>query len=129
MQPQIISIDNQGNATIGCTMSFVRQGYAGLITCVLSASTAQIYVDGQPITQTVSTVGAVPSNSSAYTIGGNTGTEDYGTLTDDDVRVYNRALSAGEVLDLYRMGNTTGGTNAQQGTWLDNMINAIGNLL
>src|SRR3989344_9519590 len=67
-----------------------------------------IYVNGvQQGTQCAFT-GNITSNSDGFAIGARgVGGSSYFTGPIDDVRIYNRALSAGEVADLYTMGTAT----------------------
>ena len=68
----------------------------------------QFYLDGVPVTTYLVGSGAAVSNV-AVTIGGGmyAGTPYYFAGSLDDVRVYNRALSAGEVKQLYNLGTAT----------------------
>ena len=70
-----------------------------------SSTTFTIYVNGISKTVTMTNADAVSLPSlSAITIGNNTVWNDYFAGSIDDVRIYNRALSATEVTQLYHLG-------------------------
>jgi len=72
------------------------------LAVTINGSTATFYVDGIVQTGATGTVGNPPSNTQALVIGRRSGTTDYpwnGQL--DDVRIYNRALSASEIVNVY----------------------------
>ena len=71
------------------------------LAVTVNGSSATFYVDGVPQTGATGTVGNPPSSTQGLVIGRRSGTTDYpwnGQL--DDVRLYNRALSAAEVTDI-----------------------------
>jgi hypothetical protein len=73
----------------------------------------QLYVDGvlsAEVTAATFTVGNV-----SYTIGGNAWKDWAGSI--DEVRIYNRALSADEVSQLYRLTAPTGVDTSLKGYW------------
>jgi len=72
------------------------------IAVTINGSSAVFYVDGIAQTGASGVVGNPPSNTQKLTIGCRSGTGEYswnGQL--DDVRLYNRALSAGEVTNIF----------------------------
>jgi hypothetical protein len=77
-----------------------------LVTGIMDGSSVRLYVDGSLVSTVVQTV--TPANinnfniardAEAFGIGG-----DYFSGKVDDVRIYNRALNAQEVRQLYRLG-------------------------
>jgi Concanavalin A-like lectin/glucanases superfamily len=72
-----------------------------------TAAGTKIYIDGVSQTLTVSKNGLASSilSSADMTIGYDLANSTYTAGTIDDVRVYNRALSAAEIRDLYDAGN------------------------
>ncbi len=73
-------------------------------------TTQKLYVDNVLVTSTAAT-GSITPTGSSLTIGGASGTFYKGLM--DDVRVYNRALSASEIAKLYTNGVTTLGISPQ----------------
>ena len=72
----------------------------------------ELYVDGALVASTAASTGAVATTANAA-IGGefwNEALVRYFPGAIDDVRVYGRALSSGEVSELYALGTGTGGT-------------------
>lgn len=93
-----------------------------LLTCTLGPSSAQIYLDGAPLSMRVSTAASAASYTGTLNLGSCTCTNDYiGNGQVDDVKVWNRVLSAAEVNQLYR---EDGG--AHQGSFIDGLLQAIG---
>ncbi|MHC4737479.1 MAG: LamG domain-containing protein [Planctomycetota bacterium] len=78
------------------------------VVCTYNGSERRIYINGQlDADQTVS--GAIPTNDQPVRIGGGGNMSRYFDGTIDNVRIYHRALSAGEVFELYTNDlNTTG---------------------
>ena len=75
------------------------------IVCVLGPSTAQIYADGVALSMRNSSVaGSLPSITNKVFIGGELSFSDIMDGSIDDVRIYNRALSAQEIAQLYSLG-------------------------
>ncbi|MFA6077283.1 MAG: LamG-like jellyroll fold domain-containing protein [Candidatus Paceibacterota bacterium] len=87
------------------TTSAWNNGQWHMVTAKWDGSYMNLYVDGvSAATQKSQTIDAV-SNVYAFTIGKNPAANNYyfnGSI--DDVRVYNRALSATEILQLYNLG-------------------------
>lgn len=72
-------------------------------------SRLQAYVDGVNISSSLSFTGTIPATSGSYTGGLDIGRHNLTDANDgviDDVRIYNRALSADEIKRLYKMGGT-----------------------
>ncbi len=67
------------------------------IACSVSGSSVQIYIDGAAIPMTATTVNAIQAGSTNVSMGRMTGSSGYFTGTLDEVRVYNRALTAADV--------------------------------
>ena len=68
----------------------------------INGSTASFYLDGAAVSGATGTIGNPLSSAAALAIGRRSGTTDYpwnGQL--DDVRLYNRALSASEISAVY----------------------------
>ncbi len=81
-----------------------------LVTAVWSGSgTRQIYVDGALDAQTTGVTGTTAANAQPLAIGQNveTGSRFWHGLIDESA-IYNRALTAAEVLDHYKAGKGTG---------------------
>ena len=97
----------------GCTSSSVIANKWSLVTGVYDGSTVKIYINGQQLAS-VAAAGTFtwPSNPVPLCIGGEPGPGAVGCSEDskyfdgavDDMRYYDRALSASEVLQLYNGG-------------------------
>lgn len=74
-------------------------------TTIITGNTATIYVDGKSVpTTAVNFGGAYHTTSANLLIANRTGSAAYFPGSIDDVRIYNRALSATEVQQLYNAG-------------------------
>ena len=73
------------------------------------AGVSQIYYDGV-LNKQGSVVNSHPSGTVALTVGDRTGQGDYYHGYMDDVRIYDRVLTAPEIADLYGSGSGCGGT-------------------
>ena len=104
---------SDGSSTIQTSFSSnITQGTWQLLTLVVdrSAGTAITYVNGAMAnSKDISSVGSV-SNSSSLQIGMGSNWLPF-TGSVDDARIYNRALSSGEIESLYSLGNNTGNTS------------------
>ena len=106
---------DQGGAYEGVNSAPHNDNKWHLVTATFDGSFIRIYVDGKsdatPVTQ-VST--SLSTNSYGFKIGRNANDQgpSFGAFTGliDDVRIYNRALSAAEISKLY---NTTAGSKIQ----------------
>lgn len=91
-----------GNGVTSTVVPVTNRWY--FVTVVYDGSTIKMYVDGALDAQ-VSCTGTVTANGFAVNIGENSDqTGRYWNGDIDDVRLYNRALSADEVLKLYKAG-------------------------
>lgn len=93
---------NGGTACTAFARSLVNDGKWHQIMGVRSGTQMLLYLDG--VVQSTGTLGTFTQNTQQYTIGILTGSSGGGKL--DDVRIYNRALSAGDVLQLYNTSIT-----------------------
>jgi len=105
---------NAGGATVNATAvssASINDGNWHLITGVRSSTkTADIYVDGVLSgTMTYAGSGASIDTTTPLTIGSRNGSNFLSGLI-DDVRIYNRALSPSEVMDIYNAVATGGST-------------------
>ena len=77
-----------------------------LLTGVYDSSNVILYLDGSSVNSTPAPGVTMSSTAYSFEIGGNTNgnTYHYFNGSIDDVRVYDRALSATEVVNLYNMG-------------------------
>ena len=75
-----------------------------MVSATWDGETVRAYINGKQ-TNSMSLSGSITNNTTAIVVGAlppNGGENWNGSL--DDVRVYNRALSAAEVLQLYNLG-------------------------
>ncbi|HEX9868122.1 MAG TPA: LamG domain-containing protein, partial [Candidatus Tectomicrobia bacterium] len=119
--------DDQVSQVAGESTVQVTDNQWHLLTGVYSGLQVAIYVDGRK--ENAATIGAVllePDTTASVEVGGHcngtAGHEFPGTI--DDVRIYNRALSADEIKRLYKIGGTAkintsipGPTNGLVGYW------------
>lgn len=120
-----------------------------LVTVTYDGANVKIYRDGALVATSGSETGNFPSSTSPFWIGKNSSGVDYINGSIDDARLYNRALSAAEVLKLYNlqssctepaasnlvghwaMNETTGAAitdtsgNGNNGTWTDGTNNSV----
>lgn len=92
------------------------------LTGVVSGTTGTLYVDAVQVAQASQALfnGNMDSGKNIIIGGTPPATADYvGSI--DDVRIYNRALSAAEVNELYREG-----AGVHQGSFIDSLMNALG---
>ena len=80
---------------------YINDGTWHLWTVVIQGGTFQLYMDGQAVSGATGTVGTFSTTEISI---GHTQRGEYWQGKIDDVRVYDRALSASEVQDLYLMG-------------------------
>ena len=95
-----------------------------LVSFTVSGSTGTVYVNGVNQTVSGSSAGAGSSCTEQFFIGQYSSENDYyfpGSI--DDVRIYNRALSAGEINLLYQQGN-----GSYTGSFLSEMIEEINSI-
>jgi len=75
------------------------------IVCIANSSTTTMYIDG--VLANSSTInGLATTTANSLTLASYNGTVGRINGTMDEVRIYNRTLSASEVLDLYNLGKT-----------------------
>jgi len=95
--------DVGGTFPVNLSTGVLADGWHYLIT-KRSGSTTQLYVDG--IYSTQSTSGGTNLNTTSnFSVGGNSSNGSYFIGQIDDVRIYNRALSAAEVQAMYTATN------------------------
>ncbi len=76
------------------------------IACVYNGSTIQVYINGQS-SGSVNSTGSISTSTDALRIGHSKGTSNASNYFNgdiDDVRIYNRSLSATEIAALYNVG-------------------------
>jgi len=86
------------NTNVIDTDEVLQDGIWQLVTVTYDGTTARMYLDGKNIA-TASYTGGIQENSSGLTIGGSAY---YFNGNLDEARIYNRALSANEVQNLYQ---------------------------
>jgi hypothetical protein len=96
---------NNGAAGNGIFGSAIAPGVWRHLVFVHTGSTVSAYVDGAQYGSPLSSgLDSGCTGSRAVQIGGNTVADDYFKGSVDDVRIYNRALTADEVKQLYKLG-------------------------
>lgn len=112
---RMIVRDDAGNiATASFTSSITTNEWFNLIG-IRNGDTVSIYVNGVKGTDGTNTFGAITGNSlniGALTAGSSSRTV-FLSGQIDDVRIYNRALSQQEILNLYNIGALIKGTGTQ----------------
>ncbi|MBU6320949.1 four helix bundle protein [Patescibacteria group bacterium] len=132
-----------GSATFNSSLSVTTGTWHFVGYTLTSSGTATLYLDGTSAQATGMSVGTViPAVSDASVIGSGPNGQESGRYFDgkiDDVRIYNRALSAADVARLYQLGTAVAGptkitspttflTNGLVGYWTfdgKNMVNNV----
>lgn len=97
-----IALAVNGGNSVNSTQTSWTAGRWYHFVGTISGTTGTMYIDG---TQSATGGLGSPPSAQSYTLqfGGNTTAGTYGGFTMDDVRIYNRALSASEVKQLYNL--------------------------
>ena len=98
------AIDTSSSDTVDTTTSFVDTNWHHVVS-TYNGTVMKIYVDGQlDNNETHSAGGNIESNAYDITIGSNHATHYSPNATMDEVAIYNRTLSADEILNHYKRG-------------------------
>ncbi len=97
------SLDN----LTGTTNTVTVGGWHHVVAVYAASSTVTFYVDGVQKGVRTMTNGVVPGSTPTFNIGSDANVNQYFPGSIDDVRVYNRTLSAQEVSDLFTASNPT----------------------
>jgi len=73
------------------------------IVYTITDNVGQLYLDGVPVGTTSTGVGNIVNTNAVFSVGSMNGGLQFFNGSIDDVRIYNRALSAPEILNLYNM--------------------------
>lgn len=96
----------QTDCAVGSATNAVTAGSWTHVVAVWDGSVCQIYIDGFASGSSDTTSGTLMVDPPAWRIGGNPGLSGRTNMNGriDDVRVYNKALTAAEILQLYNLG-------------------------